>query len=88
MMKTLCIASSFAEQDGDAEFAVFRFTFGIPGFDDDLIPRVIGCLGAALLVANHVAAGAYTTAAQVRLEGNTCTLPVHLPVSSPIKHTI
>jgi hypothetical protein len=54
-----------AGQDGDADFAVFRFTLGIPGFDDDLIPRVVGCLGAVLLVANHIAAGSYTTPAQV-----------------------
>ena len=62
-------------QDGDADFAVFRFTLGIPGFDDDLIPRVVGCLGAVLLVANHIAAGSYTTAAQV----TTC-ISAQLPV--------
>ena len=59
------MALATAGQDGDADFAVFRFTLGIPGFDDDLIPRVVGCLGAVLLVANHIAAGSYTTAAQV-----------------------
>jgi len=48
------------------DFAVFRFTLGIPGFNDDLIPRVIGFLGAALLVVNHVVAGASVTPAQVR----------------------
>lgn len=57
-----------AGQDSDAEFAVFRFTLGIPGFDDDQIPRVIGLFGAALLVINHLAAGAYTTPAQGRTE--------------------
>lgn len=41
----------------DLDFAVFRFTLGIPGFDDDLIPRVVGVLGAVLLTANHLAAG-------------------------------
>lgn len=41
----------------DVDFAVFRFTLGIPGFDDDLIPRVVGVLGAVLLTANHLAAG-------------------------------
>mmetsp|Transcript_5952 Transcript_5952/g.17036 ORF Transcript_5952/g.17036 Transcript_5952/m.17036 type:complete len:345 (+) Transcript_5952:52-1086(+) len=45
-----------AGQD-DLDFAVFRFTLGIPGFDDDLIPRVVGVLGAVLLTANHLAAG-------------------------------
>ena len=39
----------------DDEFAVFRFTLGIPGFDDEDIPRVIGFLGASLLVVNHLA---------------------------------
>ena len=42
-----------AAQDDD--FAVFRFTLGIPGFDDADIPRVVGLLGAGLLVANHLA---------------------------------
>ena len=39
----------------DDEFAVFRFTLGIPGFDDEDIPRVVGFLGASLLVVNHLA---------------------------------
>ena len=39
----------------DEEFAVFRFTLGIPGFDDEDIPRVVGFIGASLLVANHLA---------------------------------
>ena len=37
------------------EFAIFRFTLGIPGFEDDDIPRVVGFLGASLLVVNHLA---------------------------------
>ncbi len=41
----------------DLDFAVFRFTLGIPGFDDDSIPRVVGILGLLLLSANHLAAG-------------------------------
>lgn len=41
----------------DLDFAVFRFTLGIPGFNDDLIPRVVGLLAIALLTANHFAAG-------------------------------
>ena len=69
-----CHHVTTAGQDGDADFAVFRFTLGIPGFDDDLIPRVVGCLGAVLLVANHIAAGPYTTAAQV-----TACMPAQLP---------
>jgi hypothetical protein len=32
---------------------VFRFTLGIPGFDDSNIPRVIGTVVAALVALNH-----------------------------------
>ncbi|GAB4817808.1 hypothetical protein N2152v2_004854 [Parachlorella kessleri] len=52
----------------DLDVAVFRFTLGIPGFDDALIPRVVGAVGAALLVANHVFAGSQPSGAQVRAE--------------------
>ena len=52
----------------DLEVAVFRFTLGIPGFDDALIPRVVGALGAALLVANHAFGGQPPPDAQVRAE--------------------
>lgn len=38
----------------DLDVQVFRFTLGIPGFDDANIPRVIGTVGAGLLVLNHV----------------------------------
>ena len=38
---------------GDVELAVFRFTLGIPGFDDALIPRVVGVLGSLLILLNH-----------------------------------
>ena len=51
--------------DDALDVAVFRFTLGIPGFDDDLIPRVVGALGAALLVGNHVLAGSSPSGAQV-----------------------
>jgi len=50
----------------DADVAVFRFTLGIPGFDDALIPRAVGALGAAALVANHVLGAGAPSAAQVR----------------------
>ncbi len=43
--------------DGDVELAVFRFTLGIPGFDDALIPRVAGFVGIALLLLNHTLSG-------------------------------
>ena len=42
------------DAEGDVELAVFRFTLGIPGFDDALIPRVVGVVGIALLLLNHV----------------------------------
>ena len=51
----------------DDEFAVFRFTLGIPGFDDQDIPRVIGLLGTSLLVENHLS-GASPSEAQARTE--------------------
>lgn len=46
-----------ANEDEDIELAVFRFTLGIPGFDDALIPRVVGIVGAFVLVLNHVLSG-------------------------------
>lgn len=49
----------------DADVAVFRFTLGIPGFEDRLVPRVVGALGAALLGANHVLGPSVVPAAQV-----------------------
>jgi hypothetical protein len=36
------------------DVAVFRFTLGIPGFEDRLIPRVVAGIGAALLAVNHI----------------------------------
>ena len=35
------------------DMAVFRFTLGIPGFEDRQIPRVVGAVGALLVVVNH-----------------------------------
>jgi hypothetical protein len=40
--------------DEGLEVAVFRFTLGIPGFDDAYLPRVVGALGLGLLAVNHV----------------------------------
>lgn len=62
--KTHCPYPAGAE---DADIAVFRFTLGIPGFDDALIPRVVGVLGAALLIANHLSDQTQATAAQAGL---------------------
>lgn len=49
----------------ETDIAVFRFTLGIPGFDDALIPRVVGLIGAALLVTNHLLDQSNATSAQV-----------------------
>lgn len=46
-----CAAGKDGEQNIDV--AVFRFTLGIPGFDDSNIPRVAGILSLALLLLNH-----------------------------------
>ena len=51
----------------DADIAVFRFTLGIPGFNDALLPRVVGIFGAALLVANHLSNQGAAPAAQAGL---------------------
>ena len=64
---------SAAQQDDD--FAVFRFTLGIPGFDDEDIPRVVGTVGAALLVANHLASS-NPSEAQVRPGASRADAPV------------
>lgn len=50
-----CNASS--NNEDDIELAVFRFTLGIPGFDDALIPRVAGSIGGLALLLNHVLSG-------------------------------
>lgn len=51
--------------------AVFRFTLGIPGFDDSNIPRVVGAAVAALVAINHAIGGADPAPAQVRWWGVT-----------------
>lgn len=51
--------------DDDIDVAVFRFTLGIPGFDDRFIPRVVGLALGALLVVNHVLGADPTPEAQV-----------------------
>lgn len=51
------------------DVAVFRFTLGIPGFDDALIPRVIGILCLCLIVLNHVTTSEDASSpAQIRME--------------------
>lgn len=56
-----------AADDGELELAVFRFTLGIPGFDDTYIPRVVGGLGLLLLLGNHLLGPGASAGAQVHL---------------------
>lgn len=49
----------------EVDVQVFRFTLGIPGFDDAYIPRVVGFVGGALLTVNHVLSESPVSAAQV-----------------------
>jgi hypothetical protein len=48
--------------------AVFRFTLGIPGFDDRLIPRFVGVAAAALLAVNHILGAQPVPEAQVGVD--------------------
>eukprot|EP00850_Spirogloea_muscicola_P019112 SM000183S04006 [mRNA] locus=s183:280176:283150:- [translate_table: standard] len=52
----------------DLDVTVFRFTLGIPGFDDADLPRAVGVLLGALLAANHVASAGAVAPAQWRSE--------------------
>ncbi len=64
-----CIVQAARSNPGglgdEIDMAVFRFTLGIPGFNDSLIPRVVGVLAAALLVLNHFLDNASPSDAQV-----------------------
>lgn len=51
--------------DEDVDVAVFRFTLGIPGFEDRMIPRVVGLAIGGLLLLNHVLGAQPTPEAQV-----------------------
>ena len=42
--------------DPGTDLAVFQFTLGIPGFDDALVPRIVGAAVIVLLFINHLAA--------------------------------
>ena len=53
----------------EPDLAVFRFTLGIPGFDDANIPRVIGVLCLLLLVLNHIFGSSSPAPAQVGPRG-------------------
>lgn len=50
------------------DVSVFRFTLGIPGFDDSELPRLVGIAFAAFLLLNHFLTGDQVTAAQMRSE--------------------
>lgn len=52
----------------DVDVSVFRFTLGIPGFDDKYVPRVIGAVGLLLLAVNHVLGAQPPPAAQTASE--------------------
>lgn len=49
----------------ELDVQVFRFTLGIPGFDDANIPRVVGIIGGVLLTANHLMSASPVSDAQV-----------------------
>eukprot|EP00271_Cylindrocystis_brebissonii_P006318 TRINITY_DN19046_c0_g1_i1.p1 TRINITY_DN19046_c0_g1~~TRINITY_DN19046_c0_g1_i1.p1 ORF type:complete len:489 (+),score=65.02 TRINITY_DN19046_c0_g1_i1:449-1915(+) len=54
---TLRIKTRASTEDGkravELDVAVFRFTLGIPGFDDGDLPRVVGVLCTILIALNH-----------------------------------
>ncbi len=55
MLSSLSLSYSLLEgSDSELELTVFRFTLGIPGFDDTFIPRVVGSFGILILIANHL----------------------------------
>ncbi|KAF5827481.1 protein required for cyt b6 assembly [Dunaliella salina] len=58
---------SLGDEEG-MDMAVFRFTLGIPGFEDRYIPRVVGGLGASLVLINHFLAAQVAPPSQVRGE--------------------
>lgn len=61
-------------QGPDVDVQVFRFTLGIPGFDDANIPAAVGLVGAVMLAVNH-ALGGSPSPAQVQPQ-----FAAHLPI--------
>ncbi|GAQ87823.1 hypothetical protein KFL_003790110 [Klebsormidium nitens] len=57
-----------SQKEPELDVAVFRFTLGIPGVEDALLPRILGCLVGVLLVGNHLATPAPIADAQLRSE--------------------
>lgn len=64
LCKALVIDHSASADEPD--IAVFRFTLGIPGFDDADIPRILGWAAIALLTLNHILNDSPSDASQVR----------------------
>ncbi|GBF93312.1 hypothetical protein Rsub_06044 [Raphidocelis subcapitata] len=56
------------EDGSELDVAVFRFTLGIPGFDDSLVPRFVGAGAGALLALNHALSAQPVSDAQGRAE--------------------
>lgn len=68
LLPQMLIRTAAARGDDDIELAVFRFTLGIPGFDDSLIPRVVGLLGSFLILINHILSPQPVSDPQTRTE--------------------
>lgn len=61
-----------SKNDGDQniDVAVFRFTLGIPGFDDSNIPRLAGMASLALLLLNHALSSSTLALSSTELVGS------------------
>lgn len=57
-----------SQQQQQLDLSVLRFTFGIPGFDESYLPRIIGATFGALVVANHLLSPSSPSPAQLRSE--------------------
>ena len=66
VMEALEIPCNMIVPADEPDIAVFRFTLGIPGFDDADIPRILGWAAIALLTLNHVLDDSPSDASQVR----------------------
>eukprot|EP00250_Pteridium_aquilinum_P011480 c20098_g1_i3 orf=626-1351(-) len=61
-------SSASSSPSSSLDVSVFRFTLGIPGFNDSDLPRVLGIAFGAVLLLNHFLTADYVTAAQWRSE--------------------
>lgn len=71
-----------AGSDSELELAVFRFTLGIPGFDDTFIPRVVGSFSILVLIANHLLGPDTVSDTQTRSEAFAAVLAT-ICIASP-----